>query len=56
MGHNTYEAPAITEVGSLHDMTLQFKTFGAADGVILVIPGVANVPIGESDENGNISF
>ena len=55
MLENTYVAPAITTIGSLHDMTLQFKTFGAADGVILVIPGVGNVAIGDSDEAGNIS-
>ena len=55
MARTAYEAPAITEIGSLHDMTLQFKSFGAADGVILVIPGVGNIAIGESDENGNVS-
>lgn len=55
MSDSTYAPPAITTIGSLHDMTLQFKTFGAADGVILVIPGVGNVGIGDSDENGNIS-
>lgn len=55
MLENTYSAPAITTIGSLHDMTLQFKSFGAADGVILVIPGVGNIAIGDSDENGNVS-
>jgi len=50
----TYEPPRIDGAGSLHDLTLQFKTFGAADGVILVIPGVGNVTIGESDGDGNV--
>ena len=49
----TYESPAITTIGSLHDMTLQFKTFGSADGVILVIPGIGSGPIGDSDSDGN---
>lgn len=52
----TYEPPRIDSAGSLHDLTLQFKSFGAADGVILVIPGVGSAPIGESDENGNVSL
>jgi hypothetical protein len=53
MNTNAYEAPAITTIGSLHDMTLQFKTFGNADGTILVIPGVGGISIGDSDEQGN---
>ena len=53
MNGTTYESPAITTIGSLHDMTLQFKTFGSADGVILVIPGIGSGPIGDSDSDGN---
>jgi len=49
-----YESPTVTTIGSLHDMTLQYKTFGAADGVILVIPGTPNGPGGDSDEFGNV--
>ncbi|SDF65081.1 hypothetical protein SAMN05660662_2917 [Blastococcus aurantiacus] len=45
-----YEAPSITTIGSLHDMTLQVnKTLGANDGTGLIgIPGVPDgTPIGE---------
>lgn len=48
-----YEAPSITTIGSLHDMTLQFKTFGANDGTVLTAPGgIVIGTIGE-DNNGN---
>ncbi len=47
MSRTPYEAPAITALGSLHDMTLQFKEFGSADGVVLAIPGVGNIDIGD---------
>ncbi|WP_369140375.1 hypothetical protein [Modestobacter versicolor] len=45
--HEDYEAPAITTIGSLHDMTLQGKYFGSADGIILNIPGGTSVGIGD---------
>ena len=54
MTENGYESPAITTIGSLHDMTLQYKNFGAADGIILAIPGVGTGPGGDSDEFGNL--
>ena len=47
MSHASYESPRITALGSLHDMTLQFKEFGSADGVVLSIPGVGNIDIGD---------
>jgi len=41
-----YEAPKITEIGSLHEITLQNKFLNAADGVTFgPIPG-QGVPIG----------
>jgi hypothetical protein len=43
-----YAPPTITTIGSLHDMTLQFKKFGSADGTILTIEGEPDVPIGDS--------
>jgi len=29
----TFEVPTLTELGPVHDLTLQNKTFGAADGI-----------------------
>ena len=34
-----YEAPSVTTIGSLHELTKQTKTFGFADGILLSIPG-----------------
>lgn len=51
MTPTAYEAPSIELAGSLHDLTLQFKTFGGADGVILA---PTNVTIGESQEDGTL--
>jgi hypothetical protein len=34
MADPIYEAPAIAEIGSLHELTLTVKTFGASDGII----------------------
>jgi hypothetical protein len=48
-----YEAPSITTIGSLHDMTLQIpKAGGANDGVSYTIPGVGTITLGD-DPNGN---
>lgn len=38
-----YEAPTMASIGTLHELTLQFKDFGSSDGIILV----PNVPIGD---------
>lgn len=46
MSHAPYTAPTITPLGSLHDMTLQYKQFGSSDGIVLAIPGVGNTPVG----------
>ena len=54
MNEHGYESPAVTTIGSLHDMTLQYKNFGTADGVILAIPGVGTGPAQDSDEFGNL--
>lgn len=40
-GKKTFEVPTLTELGPVHDLTLQDKTFGAADGFT-----VNGVPIG----------
>jgi hypothetical protein len=44
MDTSSYEAPTITTIGSLHEMTLDTgKTLGSNDGFFLVgIPGVAD--------------
>lgn len=46
MSTTSYTAPTITPLGSLHDMTLQVKEFGSSDGIVLAIPGVGNIPVG----------
>lgn len=48
MSTSHYAPPTITTIGSLHDMTLQFKTFGSSDGVILTIPNGPDVAIGDT--------
>ncbi|MEA2828064.1 MAG: hypothetical protein QOG43_2503 [Actinomycetota bacterium] len=40
-----YEAPALTEIGSLQELTLQFKKFGGSDGIFLVIPNNPPIPL-----------
>lgn len=42
----TYEAPGITPIGTLHELTLDPKFFGHADGVKFGPPGTDGVPIG----------
>lgn len=43
-----YEAPSITVIGSLHELTLQnAKGRNGADGTLLAQPGGA-IPIGET--------
>lgn len=47
MGDRAYEPPSITEIGSMAELTLEFKSFGADDGILFVIPGTTiGVPIG----------
>lgn len=45
MNDRPYEPPSITEIGSVAELTLAFKTFGADDGFIFV-PG--NITIGDA--------
>jgi hypothetical protein len=46
-----YSSPQLTELGSLHDLTLTVKTFGQADGVLFDPDGPGGIPatpIGEA--------
>lgn len=39
---NAYEAPSMTPIGTLHELTLQTKDFSGSDGISLI----PNTPLG----------
>lgn len=41
----TYNSPRLIVKGDIAELTQQSKTFGTGDGMILVIPDVADIPI-----------
>lgn len=49
---NTYEAPEMTSLGTVQDLTMQFKELGSADGITLVSNGVIIGAIGSVGGGG----
>jgi hypothetical protein len=46
MADPSYEAPAIAEIGTLHELTLAFKDSTGVDGDVFVPPSGPPIPLG----------